>query len=564
MNALCGHAGGAATLPHCRRGALQPVSLASFCRTPLSPPAPGRRGLAGAPQQRRSPRSVQRGAAPDAKPFIELVNDAVTGKGELLSPRLDADVRRRAEEAITRRGGRVTVGDVAASAGLTLFQAEEALKALAADSLGALQVSDDGEIVYVFGANFRDVIRNKSLLLRLEPAAAKVAETAAYLGRVAFGTALVASVVTVYVAITVLASSKDERGGRRGGGGYGGGRAMFDLTDVLWYWDPFYFRRRAMLRAAAQASGGGLPGMGFLEAIFSFVFGDGDPNAGFERRRWEALGRYVQHRGGVVAAEELAPFLDVSAAQVAAGAARDLVVVDESYVLPALARFGGSPEVDAAGRILYRFPSLQQTARAARAAPPAPVALEAAWPLTEATSAQQVGVVALGVANLVGVLFLGAQLSAPGAAYALARNGLAWVVGAMPLLQTYAAAFFAVPAVRWLLNARRNAAIGARNEGRQAAARALQRPGGELRAKLDSAAQQAERRVIEERDVVFRSDRDSSQQPGAGDLEGERWERQLERRAGEREREAAQPAPRAAPVRRNEDAQQQRGSGKLW
>lgn len=113
---------------------------------------------------------------------------------------------------------------------------------------------------------------------------------AEYLGRVAFGTALLASVAIVFTALTVLASSRDDnngRGGRGGGGGYygGGPRFYFDLTDLLWYWDPFYYRRRRE-RLAAQR---GNEGMNFLEAIFSWVFGDGDPNADFDKKRWQAV-----------------------------------------------------------------------------------------------------------------------------------------------------------------------------------------------------------------------------------------------------------------------------------
>ncbi len=29
--------------------------------------------------------------------------------------------------------------------------------------------------------------------------------------------------------------------------------------------------------------------MNFVEAIFSFVFGDGDPNVGWEERRWQTV-----------------------------------------------------------------------------------------------------------------------------------------------------------------------------------------------------------------------------------------------------------------------------------
>lgn len=37
--------------------------------------------------------------------------------------------------------------------------------------------------------------------------------------------------------------------------------------------------------------------------------------------------------------------------------------VDESYMLPVLARFNGRPEVDGRGNIVYSFPELQQTAQ---------------------------------------------------------------------------------------------------------------------------------------------------------------------------------------------------------
>lgn len=47
--------------------------------------------------------SAQRGA-------VELLLDSVAGKGELLSPKLDPDVRQRATRAIKQRGGRVTIG----------------------------------------------------------------------------------------------------------------------------------------------------------------------------------------------------------------------------------------------------------------------------------------------------------------------------------------------------------------------------------------------------------------------------------------------------------------------
>jgi hypothetical protein len=69
------------------------------------------------------------------------------------------------------------------------------------------------------------------------------------------------------------------------------------------------------------------------------------------------VGQYIQHKGGVVTAEELAPFLDAPSGDLR----QDGTTVDEGFVVPALVRFNGSPEVDASGNLLYRFPSLQRT-----------------------------------------------------------------------------------------------------------------------------------------------------------------------------------------------------------
>lgn len=56
-----------------------------------------------------------------------------------------------------------------------------------------MQVSNEGEILYVFRPGFKGALQGRSLLLRLEPAVAAVKAGAAYLARVAFGTALITS-----------------------------------------------------------------------------------------------------------------------------------------------------------------------------------------------------------------------------------------------------------------------------------------------------------------------------------------------------------------------------------
>jgi hypothetical protein len=152
----------------------------------------------------------------------------------------------------------------------------------------------------------------------------------------------------------VLSSSRRNDDNRRGGGYYsggGGGGVYFGGFPDLWlYSRPNYARS---IRDDRELS---LP-----EAIFSFVFGDGDPNQDYEEGRWRALGQYIQRRNGVVTAEEMAPFLDPPVPDAASVSGSSGIETDDSFVLPALVKFGGEPFVDDAGHLLYRFPSFQRT-----------------------------------------------------------------------------------------------------------------------------------------------------------------------------------------------------------
>lgn len=69
------------------------------------------------------------------------------------------------------------------------------------------------------------------------------------------------------------------------------------------------------------------------------------------------------------------------------------------------------------------------------------------------------------------------------------------------MAQVYAAAFFAVPLVRWLQNKGRNADIEESNSSRRESAARLGAPRPQLASKLDSARQlgQASKKVITDR-----------------------------------------------------------------
>lgn len=434
--------------------------------------------------------------------------------------KLPSDVRKRAMDAVDSYGGRVTIGDVSSRAGLRLNESERALQALATDTGGFLEVSDEGDVLYVFPKDYRSKLAAKSFRIKLEPLLDKLKGTSEYVIRVSFGTALILSIVVVYTTIIALISSRsdDDNRGRRGGRSYGSGVSIFfNPSDLFWYWDPYYYRRRQTKTEN---------GMNFVESVFSFVFGDGDPNQGLEEERWKIIGQYISSNGGVITAEELAPYLDVELM----GKAMD----DHSYILPVLLRFDGQPEVDDEGNILYRFPSLQRTASSQRVARKEYVGKkwaewvdgiekffeEKKWTFSKTSASEKAMVVGLGALNLFGVIVLGTMLKNA----TFSNSGfISFVADIFPLLQVYAASFFAIPLFRWFLLSRKNSVIETRNAARKQRARALELPDQDLRRKLLNARDMAKRTVIGSDRIVYTTEKDVSDQ----DYESREWDRRL-------------------------------------
>lgn len=78
----------------------------------------------------------------------------------------------------------------------------------------------------------------------------------------------------------------------------------------------------------------------------------------------EQAGSFIRSQGGVVTAEQLAPFLVVSQSELPAPGFNWM---EESFVWPALDRFRGEPVVDVESRgILYHFQDFQSSAQVQR------------------------------------------------------------------------------------------------------------------------------------------------------------------------------------------------------
>jgi len=465
--------------------------------------------------------------------------------------------------AVEKAGYRVTYMDVAATAGIDVDVAQKDIVSLASLTQANLEVSKDGDIVYAFPRDFRAVLRNQSVFQQARELYNKVQPALYYLVRVGFGAMLLASLFVIFSSIMVIMSSsssdndnKDRDRGRSGGMSMGRlayyfGPSPFDLFYYRPYYGYYYDDYSGRKRNPEE--------MGFLEAIFSYIFGDGDPNVGFDEDRMKLIAQVIRANGGAVVAEQLAPYLDVPLPNEIS----TTNLVQENYMLPVLSTFNGRPEVTAEGSIIYTFPEmqtsavesidpalaeidsksstelsqllmergiycsdifekkelkerLQQWAKAMtnkRQALLPPFAKEKTIPFSVAGKVQLFFAGLLGAINLAGAGYLGFLL----ANITGTLPGWLGIVQALYLpLLAYAISFNVVPLVRFLNLKGKNAKIDERNRARETFAGSLVKSGAALKRKLEAAKQFSfKTKVITKKDITYTTGKDILEQTEA-------------------------------------------------
>ena len=408
-------------------------------------------------------------------------------------------------QAVEALDYRVTVGDVAARAGLNVEIAQQGLLALASETQGHMQVSETGEIAYEFSPKFRSILRNKYWQLRAQEILSKVWQVVFYLIRVSFGIVLLISILIIAIAIIglmIAASSQgggDNRDNRRGGG------INFPIVNIFYLFDFNYARGRRRYpnqyqygsRGKSTQSGERLQ---FLEAIFSFLFGDGNPNADLEEKRWQAIGTVISNNGGAIAAEQVVPYLD----DLGEGWDKEY----EDYMLPVLTRFNGQPEVSPTGEMVYYFPELQVSAMERGKSAVSAYLKEQKRKFTEATSDQVMLAIGLGSANMIGAIVLQNMLASAMAQGLQLPVAAVFAQSILGVLLLYGFGFLAIPLVRYFWVQWRNSKIEARNEERAARATALNRLGEAFQQKLAFAQQFAQQKVLKAEEAVYSTDDD--------------------------------------------------------
>ncbi len=411
-------------------------------------------------------------------------------------------------EAVEKLNYRVTIGDVAAQSGLDLNTAQREVLALASETGGNIQVAESGEIAYKFAPNFREILVSRSFWLQVKQSLKVVWKWVFYGIRISFGILLIVSILIVVlgiIAATIAIQSQgrsdnnrdDRRSDNRGGGGgfiwLGGWGNPFGNPFIMFA--PDYYEPQ-------QLRGRDPDEMNFLESVFSFLFGDGDPNADLEERRWREIASMIRSHNGVVIAEQIAPYLDETSR----------LEGDEYFVIPVLSKFNGFPEVSDAGTLAYKFPELQKVASERKSKNSAAYLQEKLWKFSQAPQGKIALSIGLGVFYLVASLYLGSLLGDPRLAKSLV-GFLGFIKAAYTFLLGYAVLFLSTPLVRYFVLQYLNGGIGDRNQKRSINAEKLQKPSSALREKLDFARTFATKQeVIDQDNLAYTTEQDLADQ----------------------------------------------------
>jgi hypothetical protein len=410
-------------------------------------------------------------------------------------------------ESIEKLRYQVTVADVAAQTGMNLEAVNREVMLLASLTSGNLTVAETGDITYTFAPNFRGILLQRSTAARLRALGRTVGQWLFYLVRISFGIVLVLSIMVVVVAIVVAIAainSQNQGDDRDRDRSRGGGNWFVFLGNPWEVFYPSYGSRRYSDNAYPETPRVKAEGdRGFLENVFSFLFGDGDPNRDAEDRRYRLIAQVIRNHDGAVIAEQIAPYLDEE----------DSPATDnENVMLPVLVKFNGFPEVSEQGLLAYRFPDLQTTATRRQTARVPAFFAEELWQFSKSGSGAIALSAGLGIFYLGAAVVLGVLLRVPTLQGGLV-GFLGLVNGAFGFLLGYALLYLAIPTVRYFVLQIANQKILERNSQRQQRAEVLQQALPQLQAKLTFARRFAiAQRNLDAEKTAYSTDRDVLEQ----------------------------------------------------
>ena len=363
-----------------------------------------------------------------------------------------AEARPDVLKALRSLGGRGTVGDVVSNVGLPRDEVEGTLKNLLESHQGHLEVSESGELVYLFD---RKLIRRDQV-----PLLERIKQTARKFLTGAFKAWIVTMLVVYFIVFVVLvvaaiAAMLSRGGDRRSSGGLGRGAGRhhghFHFPSFwLWYYiwtprwrlgSPYYGRRwEATLEKDSRPP--------FYKKVFAFVFGPDRPKPTRKQLDRSTL-RLIRARRGALTTAELVEHTALALPDA------------EEEMGRLLGAYAGEPTVSPDGELVYAFPELMTSAHGpVKAREPNPAWMRMEYPLEITGNEKKHDAVIIGMNGFT----LAAGATAPLFIFPqLGIGGTAAFIGLVLIPVVFSVLFFSVPLLRVLSVRRENRAREARN-----------------------------------------------------------------------------------------------------
>jgi hypothetical protein len=244
----------------------------------------------------------------------------------------------------------VTAADVCAATALPLQTVRSLLPKTADEYGGNLKVTQSGEILYSFPNGFTSRYRGFNAGIKkaarffsgaLKAVLVFLFKAWIMLMLIGYFTLFLALAVAS-VVLSVVVQSKSSNRGR------GSVRVSSGLFQVLWriWFVNEITRPRYGRYPNVPVTQNKEKGRAMHKSVFSFVFGDGDPNKDFEDQENKAIIFYIQANRGVISLAEYMAF-----------SGKDSMEANEA-IIAFCSKYSGSPEVTDEGTLVFRFDDL--------------------------------------------------------------------------------------------------------------------------------------------------------------------------------------------------------------
>lgn len=263
-------------------------------------------------------------------------------------------VRNKIVSALRKRKLEATVTDLVATTGLPNYQVQQTMNSVADEYQGQMRVTESGEILYYFPTGMRSRYRGfgpafKRFFRGFLSTSAKVLSFAFKIWIMV----MLIGYFVIFVGLLLLAmlasiagsAATNSQGRSRGRDGLGFG-GFFIVTRVIQIFIELWLYS-SLTKGQGQARR--RRGRPLHKSVFSYVFGEGDPNPDWETVQKKAIIKYIQGNKGIVTVDEIVCLtgLDHNRSQ-------ELL---NGY----LVEFEGEPDVTQEGTLYYRFTELMKS-----------------------------------------------------------------------------------------------------------------------------------------------------------------------------------------------------------